>query len=112
MLNMVFKHIEKNLKFKIGDHMNKTQNIFVTSYTPNWSEEVFVIRKVKNTVTWPYVVSDLNVEEIVGTWKGIEEDQPERIPELKKYWREKVIDRTLNGRAIITHSIAGLIWKI
>ena len=51
MLNMVFKHIEKNLKFKIGDHMNKTQNIFATSYTPNWSEEVFVIRKVKNTVT-------------------------------------------------------------
>ena len=51
MLNMVFKHIEKNLKFEIADHMNKTQNIFATSHTPNWSEEVFVMKKVKNTVT-------------------------------------------------------------
>ena len=53
MLNMVFKHIEKNLKFKIGDRMkiSKHKNIFATSYTPNQSEEIFVIKKVKNTVS-------------------------------------------------------------
>ena len=32
----------------------------------NWSEEVFVIKKVKNTVPWTYAISDLNREEIVG----------------------------------------------
>ena len=32
---------------------------------PNWSEEVFVIKKVKNTVPWTYVVNDLNGEEII-----------------------------------------------
>ena len=32
---------------------------------PNWSEEVFVIKKVKNTVPWTYV---LNGEEITGTF--------------------------------------------
>ena len=35
---------------------------------PNWSKEVFVIKKVKNTVLWTYVINDLNVEEIIGTF--------------------------------------------
>ena len=33
---------------------------------PNWSEEVFVIKKFKNTVQWTYVFSDPNAEEIIG----------------------------------------------
>ena len=37
-------------------------------YTPNWSEEVFVIKEVKNTVSWTYVINNLNGEEIVGTF--------------------------------------------
>ena len=35
---------------------------------PNWSEEVFVTKKVKNTVPWTYVINDLNGEEIMGTF--------------------------------------------
>ena len=35
---------------------------------PNWSEEVFVITKVKNTVPQTYVISDLKGAEIVGTF--------------------------------------------
>ena len=35
------------------------------TYTPNCSEEVFVIKKVKNTVPWTYVSNDLNGEEII-----------------------------------------------
>ena len=31
------------------------------TFGKNWSEEVFVVRKLKNTVLWTYVVSDLNV---------------------------------------------------
>ena len=37
-------------------------------YTPNWSEAVFVIKEVKNTVSWTYVINNLNGEEIVGTF--------------------------------------------
>ena len=37
-------------------------------YTPNWSEKVFVIKKVRNTVPWTSVISDLNDEEIVGAF--------------------------------------------
>ena len=50
--------------------MLEYQNIkifFAKGYTPNWSEEAFVIIKVKNTVPWTYVTNDLNEEEIVGT---------------------------------------------
>ena len=57
---------KKNPKFKVGDNVriSKYKNIFAKGYTPNWSEEVFVINKVKNTVLWTYAISDLNSEEI------------------------------------------------
>ena len=44
--------IDKDPKFKVGDHVriSKNKNIFTKGYMPNWSEEVFVIKKVKNTV--------------------------------------------------------------
>ena len=57
-------------KFKAGDHVriSKYKNIFAKGYTPNWSEEVFVIKKIGNTVPWTYVIDDLNGEEITGTF--------------------------------------------
>ena len=60
----------KDPKFKVGDHVkiSKYKNIFAKGYTPNWYEEVFVIKKVKSTVPWTYVISDLKGEEIVGTF--------------------------------------------
>ena len=35
---------------------------------PNWSEEVFIIRKIKNTVPWTYVINNLNGEEIIESF--------------------------------------------
>ena len=60
----------KDPKFKVGDYVrtSKYKNIFAKGYMPNWSEEVFVIKKVKNTVPWTYVINDLNGEEITGTF--------------------------------------------
>ena len=45
---------KKNPKFKVGDQIriSKYKNIFAKGYTPNWSEEVFVVNKIKNTVPW------------------------------------------------------------
>ena len=61
---------DKDPKFKVRDHVriSKYKNIFAKGYTPNWSEEVFVVSKVKNTVPWTYVINDLNGEEIIGTF--------------------------------------------
>ena len=57
----------KNSKFKDGDiaRISKYKNIFAKGYTQNWSEEVFVIEKVKDTVPWSYIIRDLKGEEIV-----------------------------------------------
>ena len=57
-------------KFKVGDHvrMSKYKNIFAKGYAPNWSEEVFVIKEIKNAVPWTYVINDLNGEKIIGTF--------------------------------------------
>ena len=57
----------KNSKFKVGviARISKYKNIFAKGYTQNWSEEVFVIEKVKDTVPWTYIIRDLKGEEIV-----------------------------------------------
>ena len=61
---------DKNPKCKVGDHVriSKYKNIFAKGYTPNWSEEGFVIKKVKSKVPWTYVINDLNGEKIIGTF--------------------------------------------
>ena len=71
--NFIIKILEvnnKDLKFQVGDHVriSKYKNIFAKGYTPNWPEEVFVIKEVKNTVPWTYAINDLNGEQISGTF--------------------------------------------
>ena len=73
MLNIIdFKKKvnNKDPKYKVGDHVriSKYKNMFPKGYTPNWSEEVFVVSKVKNTVPSTYLINDLNGEEIIGTF--------------------------------------------
>ena len=46
-------NVEKNKKEpEVGDHVriSKYQNIFAKCYILNWSEEISVIKEVKNTV--------------------------------------------------------------
>ena len=59
---------DKDLEFKVANNgrISKYKSLVAKGYTPNWSEEVFVIKKVKNTVPWTYVISDLKGEEIIG----------------------------------------------
>ena len=61
---------DKDPKFKVADYVriSKYKKIFARGYMPNWSEEVFIISKIKNTVPWTYVINDLNGEEIIGTF--------------------------------------------
>ena len=61
---------DKGPKFRVGDHarISKYKNISAKGYTPNWSEETFVIKKFKNTVPWTYVINDLNDNAIIGTF--------------------------------------------
>ena len=61
-------------KFKVGNHVRilKYKNVFGKGYFSHWSEGVFVIKKVKNTVLWSHVIKDLKGEEIVGMFYGKE----------------------------------------
>ena len=81
----------KNPKFKIDDNVriSEHKNVFAKVYTPNWSEEVFVIKKVKNTVLWTYIINDLNGQEIVRMFY---ENKLQKINQ-KEFRVEKVIKR-------------------
>ena len=61
ILTLLKKLINKDPRFKVGDHVriSKYKNIFAKRFSPNWSEQVFVTKKVKNTVPRTYVINDL-----------------------------------------------------
>ena len=100
---------KKDPKYKVGDHVriSKYKNIFAKGYSPNWSEEVFVINKITNTVPWTYVINDLNGEEITGSFYEEElqkTNQKEfRIEKILKkkgdklYVKWKCYDNSFNG---------------
>ena len=62
---------------------------FAKGYMPNWSEEVFIISKIKNTIPWIYVINDLNGEEIIRTFYEKELQKTDQ----KEFRMEKVIKR-------------------
>ena len=78
-------------KFKVGDRVriSKYKNIFAKGYTQNWSEEVFIVSKIKNTVRWTYVITDLNGEPITGSFYEKELQKTSQ----EKFRIEKVIKR-------------------
>ena len=82
---------KKSPKFKVGDHVriSKYKNIFAKEYVPNWSEETFIVSKIKNTVPWPYVINDLNGEEITGSFYEKELQKTNQ----KEFSIEKVLKR-------------------
>ena len=61
---------DKDSKFKVGNHVAllKYENIFAKGYTPNWSEDVFVSKKVINNVPQTCVIENLNEKEFFGTY--------------------------------------------
>ena len=91
LLILVKKINYKDPKFKVGDYVriSKYKNIFAKGYMPNWSEEVFVVDKIKNTVPWTYVINDLNGDEITGTFYENELQKTNQ----KEFRIEKVIKR-------------------
>ena len=87
---------KEGLKFKGGDNVriSKYKKIFARFYILDWSEDVFVIKKVKNTLPLTNVISEFNGGEIVGTFHENELQKTNQ-----KYFRvKKVIKR--NGKKL------------
>ena len=82
---------DKNHKFNVGDQVriSKYKNIFAKGYLPNWSEEIFIIKKIKKPIPWTYVLNDVNSEEIIGT---LYENELQKTDQ-NKFRIEKVIKR-------------------
>ena len=85
---------DKDPKFKVVDHVriSKYKTIFAKGYIENWSEEVFVIKKVKNADPWTHVINDLNGEEMIGTFY---EKELQKINQ-EEFRIEKAIKKTGN----------------
>ena len=58
----------------------------------NWREEIFIVEKIKNTVPWTNVISDLNGEEIAGSFYEKELQKTNQ----KEFRIEKVIKKKGN----------------
>ena len=102
---------DKDPRFKVGDYVkiSKFKNIFAKGYTQNWSEEVFIIKRVKNTVPWTYVINDLDGEKVTGTFY---EKELQKSSE-KEFRIEKVIKRKVHKLFVksFVHLIVGLIKR-
>ena len=83
---------KKDSKFQVGGHLriSKDKNIFAIAYAPIWSEEICIIKKVRNTLPGTYGINDLNNEGIIGTFDEKElqktnqkECRIEKVPKKK-----------------------------
>ena len=88
--SVVAERFIRTLKNKIFKHMTAiSKNVYAKGYAPNWSEEVFVVNRIKNPVPWTYVVSYLNGEEITERFYEKELQKPSQ----QKFRIEKVLKR-------------------
>ena len=87
----IYIDFNKDPKFKVGDNVtiSKYKNIFAKVYVTNQCSKVFMVKEVKNTLPWAYVITDLNGEEIVETFY---EKELQKTNE-KEFRVEKLIKR-------------------
>ena len=99
ILRSIFTHAKtvdsKLAKFKVGDHVriSKYREAFSKGYTPNWSNEIFRIKKVKMTNPRTYIIEDERNEEIQG---GFYEQELQKAKHSDVYLVEKILRRKGN----------------
>ena len=61
---------EEDATFRVGDHViiSKYKNIFAKGFIPNGLKKFLLLKKLKYTVPWTYIISDFKSEEIAGTF--------------------------------------------
>ena len=82
---------KRNPKFKVRDRVriSNYKNNFAKGYVPNWSEDVFIVNEIENTVPWTYAINDLNGEKVIGTFHEKELQKTNQ----KEFRLEKVLKR-------------------
>lgn len=66
--------LDKKSRFKIGDkvRISKYKRIFDKGYLPNWTNEIFVVSSIKNTLPVTYTLNDYKGEPIEGSFYTFE----------------------------------------
>lgn len=95
LLNTAYNHIkisDLHTKFKVGDHVriSKLRGKFAKGYQPNWSTEIFTIRKIQYTNPTTYLLKDENNKDILG---GFYKEQLEKVKYSDVYLVEKVLKK-------------------
>lgn len=87
--------LKNKTKFKVGDivRISKYKGCFEKGYTPNWSTELFVIRKINETLPVTYLIEDTHQQPVLGCFYE-HELQNTKFPNT--YLIEKVIKRKGN----------------
>ena len=69
-IDLGLKYTEEDPTFEVKHHVRtkKKKKVFGKWYTQNWLEEGFVIKKMKNTVPWIYLIERLNEQEVTRTF--------------------------------------------
>lgn len=80
-------------KFQLNDHVriSKFKTIFEKGYTPNWTTEVFTIRKVQRTIPPTYLLKDYRGQNIAGSFYEFELLKS-KIPDV--YLIEKILKKS------------------
>ena len=87
-------------KFKVGGKVRISKykrKVFDKGYTPNWTEEMFLVDKIQSTNPITYKLKDLNNEEIQGSFY-----QPELLKAKQDVFRiEKVIRKDYKKKQVL-----------
>ena len=105
--SIYIKNNREGPKSKVGDHVKTSK-----SYVPNWSEEVFVIKKVKDTYRGHVLLLILTVKILLERYMKKTYKKQITVFSIEKVWREKVINYMSNWKVIIIHLIVGMIKNI
>ena len=87
----------KPYKYDIGAwvRISKQRLVFDKGYTPNWSEEIFIVRERRRQREPVFLFRDLNGENVTGVFY---EPELQRVREPSEYRVEKVLrSRTVRG---------------
>jgi transposase InsO family protein len=82
-------------KFKIGDtvRISRVKGLFEKGYLPNWSEQVYKIIKIKQTIPTTYIIADLKGEVIKGSFYEQELQKTDQsVFRIEKVIRKKKIN--------------------
>ena len=93
-----YKINRQNPKFSVGDRVRitKKKKVFEKGYTTSWTEEIFIIKEIRETNPITYKLKDLQEEEIKGTFYESELQKTEQ----QIYRIEKVIKKE-KGRSLV-----------